>query len=184
MFSTASKTLLGTGLAAVAIGIVAIVWPGVTLAFAVGIFAVIAVVSAVVEFERAFSSDTAGPVVGHVLLGVIDVVAGVGSIVYPGLTVLILTVWIAAWAVVLGAGRFAMAFAEHEGAGQRALYGFGGLLSMALGAVLFARPDVGAVSLAEVFGLYSLAYGTWSIVLAASARSAGADINAALRRQA
>jgi uncharacterized membrane protein HdeD (DUF308 family) len=184
MFSTASKSLFWTGLLAFAIGIVAIVWPGVTLAFVVAIFAVIAFISAFHEGERAFSSDTAGPVAGHLLLAVIDVAAGVGATVYPGITVWVLTIWVASWAVVIGVGRFAMAFASQETAGDRALYGFGGLLSIALGIVLFARPNAGAVSLAEVFGLFSIAYGTWSIVLAASARSAGTRIDAALRPRA
>jgi uncharacterized membrane protein HdeD (DUF308 family) len=184
MFSTASKSLFGTGLLAFAIGIVAIVWPGVTLAFVVAIFVVVAFINAIHEGERAFSSDNAGPVVGHILLGVIDVAAGVGALVYPGLTVWVLTIWVASWAVVAGVGRFAMAFTANETAGERALFGFGGLLSIALGIVLFARPDLGAVSLAEVFGLFSLAYGTWSIVLAASAHSAGARIDTALRPHA
>ena len=42
---------------------------------------------------------------------------------------------------LIGAGEFAIAFASGETPGQRALFGLGGLLSIALGVVLFARPD-------------------------------------------
>ena len=184
MFGTASKSLFWTGLAAFAIGIVAIVYPGVPLTFVVAIFAVVAFITGVHEIERAFSSEKAGPVAGHLALGVVDVGAGVGALVYPGITVWVLLIWVASWAVVAGVGRFAMAFAAHETAGERAQFGFGGLLSIALGIVLFARPGIGAVSLAEVFGLFSLAYGSWSMVLAASAHSAGSRIDAALRPHA
>jgi uncharacterized membrane protein HdeD (DUF308 family) len=94
---------------------------------------------------------------------------------------LALTIWIGAWAVVTGFGEVAMAFASGETAGQRALFGLGGFLSVALGIVLFARPDVGAVSLAEVFGFFSLASGISSLVLVASAHRTGSDSNRTLR---
>jgi uncharacterized membrane protein HdeD (DUF308 family) len=181
MFHTVSKSLLVTGLLAIAMGVIAIVWPGITLAVVAAIFAVVAFITAVREFEQAFSSTTAGPVAGHVLLGLVDVAAGVAALTWPGLTVLVLTIWVAAWALVTGVGKFSMAFASGETAGERAMYGFGGLLSVALAVVLFARPDVGAVSLAQVFGLFSLAYGTWSVLLAVSAHSLGSRIDAALR---
>jgi uncharacterized membrane protein HdeD (DUF308 family) len=66
-----------------------------------------------------------------------------------------------------------MAFASDMTAGGRARFGLTGLLSVALGVVLFARPDVGAVSLAEVFGFFSLVSGVSNLVLALSAQGAG-----------
>ena len=184
MFRSMSRSLLWVGLLGVALGVVAIVWPGVTIAFAVAIFAVFAFICAVNQATRAFSSATAGPVAGHLLLALIDVAAGVGSIVWPGITAYALTIWIGAWAIVTGFWEFAMVFRAHETAGDRALYGFGGLLSVALGVVLFARPDVGAVSLATVFGLFSLSYGIWSLVLAARAHHTTSQIDSALRSHA
>ena len=184
MFSSLSRSLLWAGLLAAAIGVVAIVWPGVTIAFVVAIFAVAAFVAAVNQAMRAFSSATAGPVAGHLLLAAVDVAAGVGAIVWPGITAYALTIWIGAWAIVTGFGEFAMAFGSHETAGDRALFGFGGLLSVALGVVLFARPDVGAVSLATVFGLFSLSYGIWSVVLAARTRQYAAKLDAAVQHHA
>ena len=184
MFRSVSQSLLWAGLLAIAIGVVAIVWPGVTIAFVVAIFAVAAFVAAANQAMRAFSSATAGPVAGHLLLALLDVVAGVGSIVWPGITAYALTIWIGAWAVVTGVGEFAMAFGSHETAGDRALWGFGGLLSVALGVVLFARPDVGAVSLATVFGLFSLSYGIWGVVLAARTHRYPSRLDAAVQHHA
>ena len=184
MLRSISRSLLLVGLLGIALGVVAIVWPGVTIAFAVAIFAVFAFISAVHQATRAFSSATAGPVAGHLLLAVVDVAAGVGSIVWPGITAYALTIWIGAWAIVTGFGEFAMVFGAHETAGDRALYGFGGLLSVALGVVLFARPDVGALSLATVFGLFSLSYGIWSLVLAARTHSTASDLDSAMHSRA
>jgi uncharacterized membrane protein HdeD (DUF308 family) len=184
MFHSASRYLALVGVLGIAIGVVAIVWPSVTIAFVVALFAVAAFVGAVNQASRAFSSATAGPVAGHLLLAVVDVVAGVGSIVWPGITAYALTIWIGAWAIITGIGEFAMAFGSHETAQDRALYGFGGLLSVALGVVLFARADVGAVSLATVFGLFSLSYGIWSLVLAARVHQVASHVDATVRQHA
>lgn len=165
--------------APVAVGIVAIVWPGVTILAVVIIFAIAAFGAGISEAGRAFSGDGAGSVIGHLLLGLLDVTAGVVAIAWPGITAYVLTIWIGAWAVVSGIGEFAMTFASKETAGKRALFGLGGLLAVAFGVVLFARPDLGAVSLAEIFGLFSLAYGISSLVLAATTRDTGIALSRA-----
>jgi uncharacterized membrane protein HdeD (DUF308 family) len=173
MFGLRSRSLFWRGVLGLAVGVIAIVWPGVTIAAVVVIFGIAAFTDAAVQASRAFSSDTAGPAVGHLLLGLVDVAAGLVAIVWPGITAFALTTWIGAWAVVVGVGEFAMAFASDKTAEDRTLFGLTGLLSVALGVVLFARPDIGAVSLAEVFGLFSLATGLSSLVLALARRNSG-----------
>ena len=168
MFGSLSNALLWRGLFAIAVGVIAIAWPGVTLAAVVIIFAIAAFTDAVVQASRAFSSDRAGPVVGHLLLGFVDLAAGVVAIFWPEITAYALTIWIGIWAVVIGAGEIGAAFAFGEPAGDRVLFGLGGLVWIALGVVLFARPDIGAASLAVVFGLFSLVLGVSSLILAAS----------------
>jgi hypothetical protein len=51
----------------------------------------------------------------------------------------------------------------------------GGLISMALGVVLAIRPDAGAVSLATVFGLFSIVSGISALVLSVQLRRAHAS---------
>ena len=168
--SSLSNSLLLRGLLALIVGVIAIAWPGVTVYALVLIFAVAAFVDAGFQAVTAFSSDDAGPVVGHLLLALIDVAAGVVALVWPGITAYVLTICIGLWAVVGGIWEFALAFATGETAGQRALFGLGGLVSIAFGVVLFARPGIGAVSLALLFGLFSLAYGIWSLVMSVTLR--------------
>jgi uncharacterized membrane protein HdeD (DUF308 family) len=184
MLKSLSKSLLWRGLFGVAIGIVAIVWPGVTIGAIVIIFAIAAFAYGGMQAVAAFSSDRAGPVVGHLLLALLDVAAGVVALAWPGITAYALTIWIGAWAVVTGLWEFGLAFASRDTAGERALFGLGGLVSVALGIALFARPDLGVVSLALVFGFYSLAWGLSSLVMATSARRTGSDIKNTLRSAA
>jgi uncharacterized membrane protein HdeD (DUF308 family) len=180
MLNKLSKLLFWRGLLAVAVGVVAVVWPGITLAAVVAIFAIAVFIGAVDQCARAFSSAKAGSVAGHLLLALLDIAAGAVALAWPGLTVEALTIWIGVWAIVSGGLEFGVMFTARAMAGERALHGFGGLLAVVLGVVLLAHPALGAVSLAEVFGLYSLGLGTWSLVLAGSTRATGARIDRAL----
>jgi uncharacterized membrane protein HdeD (DUF308 family) len=121
---------------------------------------------------RAFSNRHAGPVFGYLLLSLLSAAAGVVALVWPGMTALVLTLWVAAWALVTGIIEVALAFRRGEAAGERALWALGGLVSIALGVVLAIRPDLGAVSLATVFGLFSIVSGVSALVLAAQIRRA------------
>lgn len=81
----------------------------------------------------------------------------------PGITALALTVWIAAWALTTGAMETALAFQRDETAGERTLYLLTGTVSIVFAFSLFVRPDIGADSLATVFGLFGLVYGVSAV---------------------
>ena len=66
-----------------------------------------------------------------------------------------------------------LAFRRGEDAGQRVMWALGGLVSISLGVVLAIRPDLGAVTLATVFGLFSIVYGLQALVLSVTARRIG-----------
>jgi uncharacterized membrane protein HdeD (DUF308 family) len=51
-----------------------------------------------------------------------------------------------------------------------------GLVSVAFGVLLFARPGVGAVTLALLFGLYSLIYGFSQIIAGVQIPHLGGDV--------
>ena len=76
MFKSTSTSLILLGILAVIVGIIAIAWPGVTILALVILFAVYAFMDAGLQAARAFSSRSAGPVFGHLLLGLIDLAAG------------------------------------------------------------------------------------------------------------
>ena len=60
----------------------------------------------------------------------------------------------------------------------------GGLVSVAFGVVLFARPGIGAVTLALLFGLFSLIYGFSQITLGIDARHTGKTLHSILDQAA
>ena len=177
MFKSMSTSLMVRGLLAVAVGVIAIAWPNITVLALVIVFAVYAFMDAIVELTRAFSSRTAGPVFGHLLLALIDIAAGIAAIAWPGPTALVLVIVVAAWAFVSGFFELYAAFGSGETAGTRAMFILGGLVSIAFGVVLAVRPGIGAITLALLFGLYSLILGVSEIVLGIEMRRSGRDLH-------
>jgi len=184
MFKSTSTSLILLGVLAVIVGIIAFAWPGVTVYALVLLFAVYAFIDAGLEAMRAFSSRTAGPVFGHLLLGLISLAAGVIALVWPGPTALVLVLIIGIWAVIGGFVEIFAAFQSGETAGTRTLFILGGLVSIAFGVVLFARPGVGAVTLALLFGLFSIIYGVSEIVMGVELRRTGHTVGEVLEHAA
>jgi uncharacterized membrane protein HdeD (DUF308 family) len=176
MFKSTSTSLILLGVLAVIVGIIAIAWPGVTILALVILFAVYAFMDAGLQAARAFSSRDAGPVFGHLLLALIALAAGVVALVWPGPTAFVLVIVVAAWALVSGFTEIFAGFQSGETAGTRALFIISGLVSVAFGIVLFARPGVGAVTLALLFGLYSMIYGFSQIAAGVQVRKAGGTL--------
>jgi|SRR5271166_3505 len=179
-----STQLIVLGVLAIIVGIIAIAWPGVTILALVIIFAIYAFVEAGWQVVIAFSSPSAGPVFGHLLMGLIDIAAGVVALVWPGPTALVLVLIIGFWAVVGGLFEIFAGFQSGETAGTRAMFILGGLISVLFGVVIFARPGVGAVTLAILFGLFSLIYGISQITLGIEARRTGKTLHSVLDQAA
>ncbi len=175
MVKSLSTSLIVRGLLAVGVGVVALAWPGATVLTLVILFAIYAFIAAGMEAVKAFSSQRAGPVVGHLLLGLVDVGAGAIALAWPGPTALVLVLLVGAWATVGGLVELYMGFQAGEPGWVRALFFVSGLISIAFGIVLFARPVMGAVALALLFGLFNLVYGVWAL-------TQGIDLRRAVRK--
>jgi uncharacterized membrane protein HdeD (DUF308 family) len=173
MFKSSSTAMILLGILAVIVGIIAIAWPGVTILALVILFAIFAFVSAGLQTARAFSSRSAGPVLGHLLLALIDLAAGVFALAWPAPTVYVLVIVVAAWALAGGFAEIFAGFGLGETAGTRAMFILAGLVSVAFGVLLFARPGVGALTLALLFGLYTLIYGFSQITTGIQVRHLG-----------
>ena len=183
MLKSLSTSLIVRGILALAVGIAALAWPGVTVLALVILFAVYAFIASGLQAVRAFSSAKAGPVAGHLLLGLADLAAGVIALVWPAPTALVLVLIVGVWAVVAGLVEIAAAFGAGEPAGTRAMFVLGGLVSVAFGVVLFASPGAGALTLALLFGLFNLIYGAWALVQGIELRHAKAALPTVVREK-
>ena len=136
-----------------------------------------AFIAAGLQAARAFSSAKAGPVAGHLLLALADLAAGVIALAWPGPTALVLVLIVGVWSVTAGLVEIAAAFGAGEPAGTRAMFILAGLATAAFGVVLCARPGIGAVTLALLFGLFNLIAGTWTLAQGIELRRTGKTLH-------
>ena len=109
--------------------------------------------------------------------GILAVIIGIIALAWPGPTALILVLIVGVWAIVAGVVEFSAAFASGEPAGTRAMFILGGLVTIAFGVVLCARPGIGAVTLALLFGLFNLIAGIWMLVQGIKLRRTGKTLH-------
>jgi uncharacterized membrane protein HdeD (DUF308 family) len=147
------------GVVAILFGIVAVLWPGITLSALAILFGAFVLVEGVVTLTSAFGRVDSGRRVARVLLGLVSIVAGVLTMVWPGVTALVLVVLIGAWALVAGALDI---YAASRAPAQWGLVVLG-VVSMVAGALVLVRPYAGAFAVAIVIGFYAIVAGALRI---------------------
>jgi uncharacterized membrane protein HdeD (DUF308 family) len=173
MSSPSSALRIARGVLALIVGLAAITWPGVTVLALVLLFALFAFMDAGLQGARAFTSRKAGPVLGHLLLVLLDIGAGLFAVAWPVPTALVLVIVVAAWAFVAGFFEIFAAFQPGERARSRALLVVGGLVSIAFGVLIGAWPGLGVLTLALLFGLFGVFFGVSQIVTGFESHWAG-----------
>lgn len=161
------------GLAAIIFGILAFVWPGITLWALILLFGAYMLVDGV--FAIVAAVRVAGEAARWWLLlveGILGVLAGIVAFAWPGLTALALLYFVAAWAIVTGIFEIVGAIRlRREIEGEWALI-LGGALSVLFGVLLVAvGPGVGLLSLVWLIGVYAVAFGVLLLILAFRVRN-------------
>ncbi|MGI8405765.1 MAG: HdeD family acid-resistance protein [Thermomicrobiales bacterium] len=154
------------GVLAILFGIVAWVWPGLTVtafvflfgayAFVNGIFAIINGIASFGENRRWWA---------ELLVGIAGIVLGFLTFVWPRVTALALLYLIAAWAIVSGVFEIIAAIELRKAITNEWLLGLGGVLSVLFGLILIVFPGSGAISLVWVIGIYAIIFGATLIAL-------------------
>jgi uncharacterized membrane protein HdeD (DUF308 family) len=152
------------GVAAVLFGVVAIVWPDITVGVLVAFFGAYALVDGVFAILAAFrATDTDRW--WHVAEGVLGILVGLIAWVYPGLTALSLLYFIAAWALVTGVLEIVAAVRLRRHIQGEVWLALSGVLSVLLGILLILRPRDSALALVTVIGIYAIIFGVILVVL-------------------
>jgi len=153
--------LLLRGIAAVAFGILAIIWPGHTLLALIYLYGAYALVDGIFALGAAIFGHSGGMVPRWWLavIGVIGILAGLVAFALPGMTAVILLLLIASWAIIVGVLEVIGAIRlRKEIEGEWWLI-ISGLLSIAFGVILFVRPGSGALALIWVIAIYAILAG-------------------------
>jgi uncharacterized membrane protein HdeD (DUF308 family) len=159
--------ILLRGIAAIIFGILAFAWPGITVVVLIWFFAAFTLVDGVLALVHAIMG---GPNVGSrwwlALIGVLGILVGLLTFMSPGVTALVLLVFIASWAIVLGVFQIIGAIRLRKEIDNEWSIGLSGALSVLFGVVLLVAPGAGALAFIWVIAAYAIVFGVL-LVLAA-----------------
>ena len=160
--------LLLRGLAAIAFGILAFLWPGLTLVTLTLVWGAYALADGILALWAALAAN--GGETGRrwwlALGGVVSILAGLVAFFYTGMTALILLMFIAAWAIVIGVMLIWGAIELRKVLDDAWLIGLNGALAIAFGVLLFAHPGTGALAVVWMIGWFAVVFGILQIALA------------------
>jgi uncharacterized membrane protein HdeD (DUF308 family) len=158
--------LLLEGVAATILGITAVMWPGITLVSLVWVFATFSMIQGVAEVVLGMRGEPDGTIWWTMIfLGVLALAAGIVAFAWPGLTAIILLYVIAASAIIRGVFAIAAAITLRKHIDDEWVLALYGVLSIAFGAILIARPGTGALAMVLLIGAYMMALGVMAIAL-------------------
>lgn len=160
------------GIAAVIFGVVAFVWPGLTLVALVLLYGAYALVDGVLSLIAAFTGGAKPvPTWWLVVVGLCGVAVGILTFVWPGLTAILLVLFIGAWALVHGIFEIIGAIQLRKEIDNEWMLILSGALSVLFGVVVLIAPGAGALGLIWVIAGYAIIFGIMLVVLALRLRS-------------
>jgi uncharacterized membrane protein HdeD (DUF308 family) len=160
------------GIAAIIFGIMAFVYPGLTVAVLVLLFGAWVLVDGVFRVVGAIGHRATDPDWGwHLVIGILGIIIGFLTFHAPRITALALIIYIAAWALMIGATEIALAIKlRNEIKGEWFLI-LMGVVSILFAITLLWNPLPGALALVWLIGSYALVFGILGVILGFRLRS-------------
>src|SRR5262245_42971593 len=170
--------LLVRGFLGVLIGVLAFAWPGLIVLSVVLAWAVFAEADGIAALVLAMT--------GHhqprsrwplIISGIVGIAAGLVTLVFPPIGVIVLLWIVAAWAIGRGAFQIVAALELRRFVEGEWLMVASGMLSVIFGVVVIAEPIFGVRTFAYLVGLYASAVGLLEIALSFRVRKLGLLLN-------
>ena len=159
--------LLLRGIFAILFGVLAFIWPGLTLVTLVLLYGAFALVDGVTSLIAAFTGSAKPvPTWWLVVVGLLGIAAGIVTFAWPGITAIVLVVLIGAWALVHGIFEIIGAIQLRKEIDNEWTLILGGLLSVVFGVIVLAAPGAGALGLIWAIAAYSIVFGILFVALA------------------
>ena len=152
------------GIAAIVFGIIAFVYPGLTIATLVLFFGAWVLIDGIFRVIGAIGHRGSDPDWGwQIVIGIVGIIVGLLTFHAPQITALALVIYIAAWALMIGATEIAFAIKV-----RREIKGEWFLILMGLASVIFAilllwNPIAGAAAVIWLIAWYAVVLGILAI---------------------
>lgn len=159
------------GVAAVLFGLLALLWPGLTLVALAVVFGIYAIVDAAAVGYTAFRAER-GTRTPLFVQSVLALIVGLIALLWPLAAVVALVFVLGAWAVITGIGEIITAARLRAQISSEWLLVFVGALSVIFGLLLWFWPLEGARALVFVVGVYAIVFGVVLAIAGFRLRSA------------
>jgi len=154
------------GIAAIAFGLLAFLWPQITLTALVFLWGAYAFVDGAFAIAAGIRSHGENTRWWWLLLeGLLGIAAGIVAFVMPGITTLVLLVMIGAWAIVTGVIEIVAAIQMRKEIKGEWLLALAGAASVLFGIAMFVNPWAGALAVVWLIGAYAIFFGIVLIAL-------------------
>ena len=161
IFSKTGAIWILRGIASVIFGVLTLLRPGASIAALVLIYGAYALVDG--AFLLGFAIRHDGPKAHYVISGLLSLVAGGLTLLFPGLSAVALYLLIGAWAVSTGAAELALAFFMRTSNMRVGALVFAGVLSVLCGVALLALPAAGVLALLSFITAYAIVNGVFLV---------------------
>jgi uncharacterized membrane protein HdeD (DUF308 family) len=157
------------GLLSVVVGVLILVWPGISLYALTILFGAYTLATGIVNLMVAFRAGGGerGWLVFSSLLGI---GVGIAVLVWPNISELALLYVIGAYAIALGIFAVIGAFYLPLDGGDTTLLVLSGIVSILFGVVMFAEPGTGALAVLALIAAFALVTGFTEIAVAIGAK--------------
>ena len=159
--------LLLRGIAAILFGVLAFIWPGLTLVTLVLMFGAFALVDGAIMLGAAFSG-AAKPMPSWwlVLVGLLGIAAGIVTFLGRASSAILLILFIGAWAVAHGIFEIVGAIQLRKEIENEWMLILGGIISVIFGIIVLIAPGAGALALVWWIAIYSIVFGVMFVAFA------------------
>jgi len=153
------------GVFAVLFALAAFFWPALSWLVLVTIFGIYAIVDGIVAVASGLSRTKQARWWAFLLEGLVSIAVGVAALIWPGLASFAIIILIANWAILTGIFEIVAAIRLRHEISNEWLLVFGGVLSIALGILLFIQPAAAMIAITWTLGAYALFFGVLLISL-------------------
>jgi uncharacterized membrane protein HdeD (DUF308 family) len=154
------------GALSIALGIVILVWPGISLVALTIVVGAYALANGMTELFYAFTAEGKSRRGWFVFSGLVGIAFGVMVLAWPGISSLALLYVIGGYAIAIGILAIGAAFQLPLDGRDAALMILGGLVAILFGIVMFARPGAGALATLALIAAFALITGASQLVVA------------------
>ncbi len=159
------------GLLGLALGVLALVYPGATLAVAVLLIGAYLIVDGVVAIIKSFQLRPDKHWWALLLEGILGVIVGVAIFIWPGISLVTMAYLVGWWAIVTGVLAVGTAVRLRTQIQGEWLYILFGIVSVIFGFFVLMAPATGLVYIVLMISIYGFVIGFTMIALAFRAKS-------------